>query len=105
MLKWLLLLLVIVCVIVVAEWMREIHTFQNTHYDIQSPKLKNVKKRKIILLSDLHNCSYGKENEKLLKAVQNEKPDIVIVILEEKHKKNFGVSDCCFADGGFCSAY
>ena len=24
---------------------------------------------------------------------------------EEKHKKDFGVSDCCFADGGFCSAY
>ena len=79
MLKWLLLLLVIVCVIVVAEWMREIHTFQITHYDIQSPKLKNVKKRKIILLSDLHNCSYGKENEKLLKAVQNEKPDIILI--------------------------
>ncbi len=79
MLKWLLLLLVIVCVIVVAEWMREIHTFQITHYDIQSPKLKNVKKRKIILLSDLHNCSYGKDNEKLLRAIKEENPDLILI--------------------------
>lgn len=79
MLKWLLLLFVIACVIVIAEWMREIHTFQITHYDIESPKLKNVKKRKLILLSDLHNCSYGKENEKLLKAIKEEKPDIILV--------------------------
>lgn len=77
--KWLLLLLVIICVIVVAEWMREIHTFQITHYDIQSPKLKNVKKRKMILLSDLHNCSYGKENEKLLRAIKDEKPDVILI--------------------------
>lgn len=79
MVKWLLLLLVIVCVFVVAEWMREIHTFQITRYKIQSPKLKNVKKRKVILLSDLHNCSYGKENEKLLKAIKYEKPDVILI--------------------------
>lgn len=79
MLKWLLLLLLIVCVIIVAEWMREIHTFQITHYEIQSPKLKNVKKRKLILLSDLHNCSYGKENEKLLQAIKQEKPDLILI--------------------------
>lgn len=79
MLKWLLLLLAIACVIVIAEWMREIHTFQITHYNIQSSKLKSVKKRKIILLSDLHNCSYGIENEELLKAIRNEKPDCILV--------------------------
>lgn len=79
MIKWLLLLLFIACVIVVAEWIREIHTFQVTHYEIQSPKLKNVKPRKIILLSDLHNCSYGKENEKLLQAIKAEKPDLILI--------------------------
>ena len=79
MLKWLLILLAIACVIVIAEWMREIHTFQITHYSIQSSKLKNVKKRKMILLSDLHNCSYGKENEKLLRAIKDEKPDVILI--------------------------
>lgn len=79
MLKWLLLLIVIVLVIAVAEWIREIRTFQITHYDIKSPKLKDVRKRKIILLSDLHNCSYGKDNVKLYKAIQDEQPDIILV--------------------------
>lgn len=79
MLKWLLLLLFVIGAIVVAEWMREIHTFQITRYNIQSPKLKNIKKRKIILLSDLHNCSYGKENEKLLRAIKEEKPDLILI--------------------------
>ncbi len=79
MLKWLLLILFLVCVTVIAEWIREIHTFRITHYEIQSPKLKNVKKRKIVLLSDLHNYSYGKENEKLLEAIKSEKPDLILI--------------------------
>lgn len=79
MLKGLLLLLVVLFVIVFVEWMREIHTFQMTHYTIKSPKLKNVKKRKIILLSDLHNCTYGKDNEKLLEAIKRENPDIILI--------------------------
>lgn len=79
MLKGLLLLLVVLVVIVFIEWMREIHTFQMTHYTIKSPKLKNVKTRKIILLSDLHNCAYGTGNEKLLKAIKDEKPDMILI--------------------------
>ena len=79
MLKGLLLLLVVLFVIVFIEWMREIHTFQMTHYTIKSPKLRNVKKRKIILLSDLHNCTYGKDNEKLLEAIERENPDIILI--------------------------
>lgn len=79
MLKWLWVILALVCVLAVAEWIREICTFQITHYEIQSPKLKNVKKRKIVLLSDLHNCSYGKGNEKLIKAIKNENPDLILI--------------------------
>lgn len=77
--KWLWLLLIIVCVLVVIEWIREIHTFRITHYEIYSPKLQDIEKRKVILLSDLHNCSYGKKNEKLLKAIQMEHPDMILV--------------------------
>lgn len=72
-------MLFVACVIVVAEWIQEIHTFRITHYEIQSPKLKNVKKRKIVLLSDLHNCSYGKENEKLIEAIRKEKPALILI--------------------------
>lgn len=79
MLKYLI-ILGIICILIVAEWMREIYTFKTTHYHIQSSKLKKLKReRKVILLSDLHNCSYGKENERLLQAIRDENPDLILV--------------------------
>lgn len=71
-------LLAIVCILVIVEWMREIHTFRVTYYKVQSPKLKHLRK-KIVLLSDLHNYTYGNENEKLLKAIRAEKPDLILI--------------------------
>ena len=69
MIKWLVLIAILFVILIFAKWMKEIHTFQVTKYEIHSPKLKGVSTRKIVFLSDLHNCSYGKDNEKLLKAV------------------------------------
>ena len=66
MIKWFILIGVIVLICIV-EWIREIVTFKVTHYDIQSDKLnKLIHERKIVFLTDLHNNSYGKNNEKLL---------------------------------------
>lgn len=76
--KWLI-LLVVIAILVIIECIREISTFKVTHYEIQSPKLKKIRKRTVILLSDLHNCSYGKENETLLQAIRQEKPDMILV--------------------------
>ena len=79
MMKWIL-ALIVVCVICVIEWMREIHTFKITHYYIASEKLKGLKReRKVILLSDLHNYSYGENNSKLLRAIEKETPDYILV--------------------------
>lgn len=64
--------------VVFAECMRETHTFRVTHYHIRSRKLKNLKReRKVIVLSDLHNYSYGENNQKLLDAIRQEKPDMI----------------------------
>ncbi len=42
--------------------------------------MKNLKKDgRIILLSDLHNKSFGKENEKLLAAVRRLNPDMIVI--------------------------
>lgn len=76
--KWII-LLVIVCIVCIAEWMREIHTFKTTHYDLNSDKLQGLKDKKIVLLSDLHSCSYGPDNENLLAAVKKEKPDVILI--------------------------
>lgn len=79
MLKWIAIVLIF-CLICVIEWMREIHTFKITHYHITSKKLKGLKReRKVILLSDLHNCCYGRNNDKLLSAIKSENPDYIFV--------------------------
>lgn len=75
----LLVLLIVVIMLIMIEWVREINTFKITHYNIQTPKLKNVRKRKIIMLSDLHNCSYGQQNEKLIDAIKDENPDLILI--------------------------
>ncbi len=71
---------VVICLLVFVEWMREIHTFIITNYYITSKKLKGLKKeKKIVFLSDLHSCSYGTNNEKLIRAIKRENPDYILV--------------------------
>lgn len=74
---WIIGILVLLCV---AEWIREIVTFRVTHYHISNRKLEGLKsEKKIVFLSDLHNYTYGRENQKLLAAVRRENPDLVLV--------------------------
>lgn len=76
---------VIVCIFIVGilcltEWIRELHSFKITHYHIKSTKLNGLKKeRKVVVLSDLHNHCYGKENKKLLDAIRKENPDMILI--------------------------
>ena len=79
MLKGLILIALILFVIVLVECVREIRIFKITRYKIQSPKLKDVNPKKVIFLSDLHNCQYGENNEKLLNAIKKESPDLILV--------------------------
>ncbi|MBO5094499.1 MAG: metallophosphoesterase [Lachnospiraceae bacterium] len=69
----LLLLLVIygVCVIV-----RDMNRFVIRPYEVRSEKIK--KKYTFVMLSDLHNKSYGKNNEKLVRAIRECRPDCVM---------------------------
>ncbi len=53
--------------------------FRVRHYNIKSKKLKSDKELKIIFLSDLHSRQYGKENERLLRAIRDEQPDLIFV--------------------------
>lgn len=79
MLKWLV-VFAIICVICIIEWMREIRSFKVTHYHVVSNKLNGLKKEyKIVFLSDLHNYSYGVNNAKLVSAIKEESPDIILV--------------------------
>lgn len=64
----------------IAEWIREVTTFQVTHYAISSPKLQKIdKEQKILFLSDLHSYTYGKGNQKLLEAIRKQKPALIFI--------------------------
>lgn len=79
MTKWFILIGVI-ALLCIAEWIREIVGFQITHYHIQSDKLNRLsRERSVVFLSDLHNNRYGKNNQKLLEAVKEQNPDMILI--------------------------
>lgn len=77
--KILIIMFVILLVAVLAEIYRELHNFQVTRYTVASDKLSEGKRGRVIFLSDLHNHLYGEKNKNLLKSVENEKPDYILI--------------------------
>ena len=74
------LILVIFAAAVLAEVWRELHCFKITRYRIRTSKIKgDAGKVRIAFLSDLHNHVYGKENEELLLAIREAKPDLILL--------------------------
>lgn len=51
--------------------------FVRREYTIRSLKIK--KNCKVIVLSDLHNKRYGRDNEKLIRAIDEVNPDMIVV--------------------------
>ncbi len=51
--------------------------FHKVYYRLSSEKIS--KPVKFVLLSDLHDKSFGKQNEQLIKAVMEEHPDVVLM--------------------------
>ncbi len=43
------------------------------------PDKKVRSNHKIVLISDLHNCTYGKKNEKLIRLITEQKPEYVVI--------------------------
>lgn len=70
-------ILVAAVLLVFAEMYRELHTFRVTRYRVASPKLTGEKTW--VFLSDLHNQVYGENNSKLIDAVKNESPDLILI--------------------------
>ena len=86
------LILVIFAAAVLAEVWRELHCFKITRYRIRTSKIKgDAGKVRIAFLSDLHNHVYGKENEELLLAIREAKPDLILaggdMLVRESRKR------------------
>lgn len=54
----------------------ENRNFREIFYNVSSLKVNNPVR--IIQISDLHNCQYGKDNQKLIERVKKLEPDIII---------------------------
>src|SRR5471030_2706848 len=65
---------------------------QISKYKIKSDKIpKEFNEFKIVHLSDFHSCKFGKVNAKLIKKINNEHPNIIVMTgdMVSKYDKNF----------------
>ncbi|MGN0382848.1 MAG: metallophosphoesterase [Eubacterium sp.] len=69
-------LIIILVLLTRAIW--ETRNLRITEYDILSENIPDeIAYNKFVLLSDLHNCTYGKDNKYLLNAIDTINPDAV----------------------------
>lgn len=73
-------ILIIAAVVCLLEVYREQKYFTITEDIVVSDKLNGLKReKKIVFLSDLHNKEYGTGNRKLLDAIQEAGPDLILI--------------------------
>lgn len=74
--KILILIFVAVLLFFIMVMVIDCHRFVIKEYTYTSAKIK--KDATFVLISDLHNKAFGKENEKLLKAIDKLSPDVIL---------------------------
>lgn len=79
--KRILCLFSLILLFIVTQWIVwDNSTLETTSYTVKSKKLPSAFSGfRIAQISDLHNAEIGKGNTKLLKALQSEKPDIIVI--------------------------
>ena len=53
------------------------YIYEMTYYNIESHKIEQ--KIRVVQISDLHNSQFGIDNEKLIEAIKNQKPDLILL--------------------------
>lgn len=73
-------ILIVLLIVLLIRMIYENKLLTTTYYTVSSAKLPaGFKKKRIVFLSDLHNNSFGRNNEKLLNAIHDAKPDVIII--------------------------
>ncbi len=92
-------------------WIRDTNRFVMRRYHLKSECLRQP--FRFLVLSDLHNKSYGKNNKKLVKAIRSQKVDAILVVgdmytskLPPKNKNGYEVALALFRQiAGICPIY
>ena len=96
MAQWILIALAVIVILAVfflTVMVVDGNRFHVVKYNLSSNKIK--KEHHFVVLSDLHNKSYGDKNEKLLKSIDKLAPEAILVagdILTAKPGKNYEVA-------------
>ena len=80
--------------------------FKETFYNVSSLKVNN--KMRIVQISDLHSCSYGENNQKLIERLQKLKPDLIILTgdcIDSKAETEQDVISFCKAVADIAPSY
>lgn len=77
MIRFLIVLLVLAAVLLLAVMARDSSRFVTVRYGIRCRGLK--KKYRFVMLSDLHGKQYGEKNERLLAAIDAERPESILI--------------------------
>lgn len=83
------LLIIIIILVIYIIWYLNLNILQQTKHIIYSHKLpKAFDECKIVHLSDLHLKEFGKNNCRLIKKINNIKPDIIVITGDMVCKRN-----------------
>ncbi len=80
--------------------------FKETFYSVSSLKVNN--KIRIVQISDLHNCLYGNENEKIVERVKKLRPDLILYtgdMIDSAEASDDRVVNLCKALSSFAPSY
>ncbi len=75
--EWLIAFIALAIVFCVISIVYAVTNFHTVYYRLSSEQIS--KPVKFVLLSDLHDKSFGKENEKLIEAIADENPDAILI--------------------------
>ena len=77
MLEILITLLACLCIVLVWVMLYDSNRFVVREYRAQDKRIRE--RTKAVVIADLHNKRYGRHNEKLLEAIEAQKPDMILI--------------------------
>lgn len=84
----------------------ENQNFKETFYCVSSLKVNN--KIRVVQISDLHDCSFGENNDKMISRVEKLSPDLIILtgdIIDSKSNSDQSIIDLCAAFAKIAPSY